>query len=237
MRTAAQLFDVEHITWIREQAADAWRDQLTELPPEGWSRSPLQFRSLLALFPPLSLRSGMLLRAYQYRSGNNGEGIVWGMPADAPFPTPDACPVRDPPQPPLAQQPLAIVQSDSSPRACLMASLLARELQAVGTFGHGNNWNTHRVLGEDPWLSDGLSESVRRGPTTPAQDWVWHSPRPTEWQPSVTRTEGETVVTLHTSSGLGSQQIHRHRDIYAHSMRPTSSTHEIIASGPRGFTW
>lgn len=39
----------------------------------------------------LTLRAGLRFVAYQYRAGGNGNGIVWALPVDAPFPEPDEC--------------------------------------------------------------------------------------------------------------------------------------------------
>ena len=50
---------------------------------------------LVDLFPPLKLRKGYQLRAYLFREGGNGNGVVWAMPEDAPFPEPNECPTLE----------------------------------------------------------------------------------------------------------------------------------------------
>lgn len=50
--------------------------------PEGWSFSPVDPQKTLAVFNNLKLKEGFVLRAYQFREGDNGNGIVWAMPED-----------------------------------------------------------------------------------------------------------------------------------------------------------
>jgi len=63
--------------------------------------------NLLGVFKSLRMKSGFVLRAYQYRSGGNGNGVIWAMPIDAPFLQPSKVPklmngYLEPPKPPEA---------------------------------------------------------------------------------------------------------------------------------------
>ena len=46
---------------------------------------------LLAAFDALQIKSGYVLRAYQYRAEGNANGVVWAMPIDADWPPPTEC--------------------------------------------------------------------------------------------------------------------------------------------------
>jgi hypothetical protein len=41
------------------------------------------------------IKDQFVLRAYQFRSGGNGNGIAWAMPVDADFPEPVDCPSQE----------------------------------------------------------------------------------------------------------------------------------------------
>ena len=113
--------------------------------------------AVLAVFKSLWIKDGYILRAYQFREGGNGNGVVWAMPVDAEFPEPDKCPrVKDaflePPKPPAAlDDVMKAIDGDGSPWSYLCASLLCRELSEFGAMWHGCSWDTHAILGENPF--------------------------------------------------------------------------------------
>ena len=83
----AEMPSVARIKEIREKASELTQPGEDDQPePEGWSKSRHDPNKLLDLFKPLRLKDGFVLRAYLFREGGNGNGVVWAMPADAEFP-------------------------------------------------------------------------------------------------------------------------------------------------------
>lgn len=59
--------------------------------PEGWSKSHVDPMNVLRVFKTLAMKPGRELRAYQFRAGGNGNGVVWAMNAESAFPEPSQC--------------------------------------------------------------------------------------------------------------------------------------------------
>jgi hypothetical protein len=59
--------------------------------PNGWSKSEIDPMRVLNAFSSLHIKKDFVLRAYQYVSNGNGNGVVWAMPKDSLFPEPDEC--------------------------------------------------------------------------------------------------------------------------------------------------
>ncbi len=145
-----------------------------------------------AVFTSLRLKPGYVLQAYQFRAHRNGNGVVWAVPASAPYRQPEDCPHVDgeflePPRPPEAlDDVMDAIDGDGTPWSYLSASILKRGLQEFGAIWHGCSWGTHAILGADPWRkrastkadSDGDSPSNESG-------WTWVEPKPSEWKPAV----------------------------------------------------
>jgi hypothetical protein len=98
-------FPAKRIAQLRRRASKA--AELPEEVPEGWSVSMVDPMAVLAVFKPLRIKEGFVLRAYQFHSGGNGNGFIWAMPVDADFPDPEECPrledaFLEPPNPPAA---------------------------------------------------------------------------------------------------------------------------------------
>jgi hypothetical protein len=211
-------------------------------PAEDWSKSLVDPMQLLAAFPCLKLRNGYILRAYLYTADDNGNGVVWVMPSDTPFPEPAECEripelLGDCPKPPGASADwMAYIEADGSAFSYLCASLLHRELAEFGARWHGCGWSTCHILCRDPWNSPktrGLSSEMDRDRTK----WNLLAPLPNDWQISVTQISDATVVTLHTFSGLGQQVIEQLRDTYRlSSYRPECSS-VVLAEGPGGYVF
>ena len=84
-------FDAAHLRPLRKKASE-----VAPLPAdsdEGWSKSETDMSHMLIAFQPLSVKPGVVLRAFQFREGGNGTGIVWALPTDADFPEPARCPL------------------------------------------------------------------------------------------------------------------------------------------------
>lgn len=147
----AETFTAARVREVRQQAAKA-----TEVPddtPEGWSKSRVNPNKLIAVFKPLALRNGMVLRAYVFREEGNGNGVVWAMTSTAEFPEPKDCPTLDnhllkAPKPADAlDDAMEAIEGDKSPWSYLAASLLRRELSSFAARWHGVRWGRTRRAG------------------------------------------------------------------------------------------
>jgi len=242
-RAKSELFSASGLMALRQMASDLWLPVADEAIPEGWSKSPVDPNDLLSIFSPLRLRKGYVLRAYVFRMGGNGNGVVWAMPGDAPFPAPEDCPVlenhfgRTPKPRGALDDPMEAIEGDGSAWSYMAASLLHRELREFGAAWHGIYWGTHIILDDDPW-KDGVpvgNRSLFESPTGDSEQWKWIVSPPTQWRPQVIIGSYYVTITFHTYSGLGNQAIYRHTDTYrAGNYRPKVEQ-EMIAEGPSGF--
>lgn len=235
-------FPGKKITSLRCRASRA--AQAPEDCPEGWSINTVDPMNVLAVFRPLRIRDGFVLRAYQFREGGNGNGFVWALPVDADFPDPEACPRLEgiflqPPRPPSAlDHVMDAIDGDGSPWSYMCASILARELGEFGAMWHGCDWDTHRILDADPW--DGDQQDRKRDltePMAPAAEWEWLQPRPTDWKPQVVQDGDRVTVSFLTFSGLGREAIYRHKDVYTVGSYNFEADRQEVARGAGGFVF
>lgn len=234
-------FPIARVRALRERAERARR--LPESISEGWNRSRLDPMRLLSAFPALGLNEGYILRAYQYRSGGNGNGIVWAMPRDADFPAAEEFPRLEenflqPPKPPSAiDDVMQVIDGDGSPWSYLEASLFAREVAEFGAMLHGVSWGAYKILGEDPWQGgpDGDLADIRRHPAAGPDEWEWRDDSPADWRPSVTRIANEWLVQFIIYTGLGGQRIALSKDRYGAEGYQFESEVSVVASGPGGY--
>ncbi|MDE2754217.1 MAG: hypothetical protein OXI83_16720, partial [Gemmatimonadota bacterium] len=116
-----------------------------------WFTSRYDPNELVGVFATLRLREGFALHAYEYRSGGNGNGIIWAVPAGAPLLAPDDCPrLKDrflsPPKPPGAVPLMQVIEGDGSHWSYLSASILWREAAEFGARWHGCQWSDKTIL-------------------------------------------------------------------------------------------
>ncbi|MHC4201873.1 MAG: hypothetical protein ACYSU0_17940 [Planctomycetota bacterium] len=236
-----ETFDAERIAGLRERS----REVSTPRPdgPDGWSRSAIDPAELFGLFKPIRLREGMILRAYQYRSCGNGNGLVFAMPVETPFPAPRECASGDledyspEPVPPGATWDIMrLVEGDGTPWSYILASVLERELEEFGAIWHGCSWSTHTILGAEPLSREGGRRSQIE-PMAPADQWEWREPEPEDWRPAVGDEAGATVARFYTYSGVGRQSIFRHVDTFESEGYSFYTEREAIAEGPGGFVF
>lgn len=217
--------------------------------PQGWSKAAPDPMALLAGCPHLRIRPGLVLRAYQYHSGGNGNAIVWAMPADAPFPEPGEC---EPQEQLFASAPrpagaldgfMEAIAADDTEEGYVSASIFERDCAELGAMWHGCGWSTHTILFSDPLCEEKdekLRFRTRRGwpPEMPRTGWEWTAPRPRRWQPRFSRGKHGPTVTFHTRSGLGRDTIYRHVDVYPSDGRLVSRGRVMtLAFGPGGFVF
>lgn len=209
---------------------------------DGWSMSTVDPNRLRECFPPLKLRAGYKLHAYQYRAGLNGNGVVWAVPEGArrlsPRELQAAGHLVSPPHPPEALDDfMAAIDGDGSAWSYLCASLLARELTEVGALWHGCSWTDESVIAAAPWASDGHSNGATEIPDTAETAWRSVAALPETWYPTVYR-EG-TVVTVRflTYSPVGTEAVYDNEDRYTGPGYTLSTRRAVIAEGPGGMVY
>jgi hypothetical protein len=216
--------------------------------PDGWSISQVNPLDLVSEFKPLQVKRGVVLRAYQFQEGGNGNGVVWALPDAADFPAPDRC-VKgrfvptlqmEVPRPPAAfASVMAQITGDGTPWSYLAASILGRELTEFGALWHGSKWSTHRIVDTNPLQA--LDQEPADDPDPmfavrgPLRQWRWGQDRPREWRPSVRMGDDEVVVVFYTFSGWKQQRIFRHTDRFTTGSYDFKSDCTEIAQGPGGF--
>jgi len=252
---SVRAFPIKKVQQLRRRAAKA-----CEVPikgPQGWTKSSVDPMKLLEVFPCLHLKEGMVLRAYQFREGDNydvnGNAVVFAVPEDLPFPEPEECTESlrgflSAPRPPGAlDDVMEAIDGDGSPWSYLSASLLARELQEFGAIWHGCGWTTHCILSRNPLVSPGRG-ARRRSIENPLQpdssdpfenprEWKWLKSRHREWRPTVGKDAGSMVVRFYTYTGLGQYRICRHVDTYKPGSYCFKSEGTDIATGPGGYVF
>lgn len=233
------------IVELRRQAAALSEPVEGQAEPQGWSKSRVDPGRLVEIFRPLRVRKGLVLRSYVFRDEGNGNGVVWAMPEDAEFPSPQDCPALEShmlkaPKPSEAlDDAMEAIEGDGSPWSYMAASLLRRELLEFGALWHGCNWRTHFVLGDDPWKAEPPNDgdSPMERPASKAQQWKWLAPRPTQWGPQV-RVENDRVsVVFYTYSGLHKEAIFRHTDTYRAGKYRPKIEQKRIGEGPSGYAF
>ena len=235
-------FPIERVQKLR-----LWAEQARQVEegPQGWSKSKVNPMKLLVAFSSLCLKKGFVLHAYQFQESGNGNGIVWAMPENLSFPEPEEClKLKDrflaPPKPPGAlDNIMEAIEGDGSPWSYLSASLFAREIAEFGAMWHGCSWSTHMILGNDPLISPQQSDchSPSEGTSGKPDDWQWLEPKPSEWRPEVCEDSNIVTVTFYTSSELGREAIHLHRDTYKPGRYCFESEESVIAEGSRGYVF
>jgi hypothetical protein len=200
--------------------------------------------SILAVFKPLHIKEGLVLRAYQYQDDGDGNGVVWAMSSEADYPDPSNCPWAEGILPKTPKPPSAIdnvmdaIDGDGSPWSYMCASILARELAEFGAKWHGCDWGTHTVLGANPWNRAKKKEESDTGrPMGPVSEWTWMERSPASWSPRVDEGDNAMVATFITYSGLGQEAIYGHTDTYSPGEYRFKTERRQIATGPGGYVF
>jgi hypothetical protein len=229
---------IQAVNDLRERAHKAM--DVRAKHPDGWSKCRIDLRRAVAVFSSLRIKPGYALRAYVFRAGDNGNGVVWAMPADAPWPEPEPSPhpARDlfePPRPDGALKDyMEAIDGDGTPMAYMSASLLARELAEFGALWHGCSWDAHAILGANPVVPGQRDPELREI----SAEWTWNEPAPAEWQPVVDMGGDRVRVTFHTFTGLDQERILRHTDVFSpgrYSFQPEDPV--VVAVGGDGYVF
>jgi hypothetical protein len=219
------------------------RDVPLEKIPEGWSKAAPNPMRLLAKFKHLKIAKGLILHAYQYQSGGNGNGLVFAMPRNAEVPDPCDHNGRDhslfePPLPVAALSDfMKAVEGDGTPESYVSASIFRREASELGAMWHGCEWSTHSILFTDPFEKATSRRKKYEPGLFDEAHWKWKSPQPNIWTPAFQTINGKPVVTFHTYSGLGRDSIVQHTDRFAKRNMSFKTNRKVIALGPGGIVF
>ena len=221
-------FSIRRVNRLRRAAQKARQlasapDRLAETSPFSgrWSASA-GANDLLRVFDTLRLEAGFALRAFTYRAGGNGNGIIWAVPADVPPVAVDDCPRLEdtwlqPPQPPGAVPLMQAIEGDGSPWSYLSASILSREAAEFGAIWHGCVWSDQTILSKPPRPADDLDakdDSRELTGDAPVGNWTWHGAAPHTWRPTYADLESSREVVLHIHNPIGGEEIYRATDTY-----------------------
>jgi len=236
---SVKFFTAEEIKQLRQPVI------LPSKGPRGWSKSQVEPVEVLKAFSALRLKKGFVLRAYQFRQGENGNAVVWAMPEDSPFPSPKECPklkdaFLEPPRPPLALDDLMeAIEGDGSHWSYLSASIFVREINEFGAGWHGCDWSTHEIIDKAP--SDYFNQTQRgseeRIPHSKVDDWTWLKKKPKELRPSVSKKNDKIIVTFYSFSGLSTEAIYRHVDTFQAGKYSFKTKEVMIAKGCGGYVF
>ena len=202
--------------------------------PNGWSKSNLDLKKVLDAFPSLKIKDGFVLRAYQYISGRNGNGVVWAMPKDSPFPEPSEClQIKDSfeyPHPEEAREDIMeVIVGDGSDISYMSASLFAREIAEMGAIWHGCSWTSHTIIDDKSSSDEFTMEEIG--------DWNWSEEKPQEWRPSVLKTPKKIIVNFYTYTGLMPAGIVCHTDTFPSASYCSTSDSKMIAESGGGYIY
>lgn len=158
------------------------------------------------------------MRGYQYRSGGNGSGVVWALPADAGWPSPAECVVEhgeflSAPRPSGALDNfMDAMEGDQTPWSLICASLFAREAAEIGAMWHGVSWAVQTIFGEEPWRV--RPEASMGELAGQREDWTWLAPAPDDWRPAVEQDAERSTVTFFSFDPVGVQTLVRNMDTF-----------------------
>ncbi len=225
-----------------------WRNKVNHLAeidmdgPQGWSESTTSPMMLVDAFPKLHVREGYALRACQFRSGYNGNAIVYALPESILLPDPDTCERREDVflEPPIVPGALddymQAIDGDGSLRSYLEASILARELAEFGAIWHGISWGEHIVFDADPFQMDKKNFFFGYDPEM-IEAWHWEKEKPDDWRPNVSRKGGTITVTFCSFTDVMPMRIVRHVDRYKAGKYAFKHKETVLAYGPGGIVF
>ncbi|AGK61587.1 hypothetical protein Asulf_01611 [Archaeoglobus sulfaticallidus PM70-1] len=207
-------FSAKKLNQLHIEAEDLWRVPAKD----GWQKSPVSPMDILKLFKGIWIKEGYTLRAYIFRQGLNGNGVVWALP-ESEFPDVDECEWLDTlktPKPKNTLPVMEVLEGDCSPESYISSSLFVREMREFGALWHGLSWGLHEIVDEN---------------SIDVDDYEWLVDVE-DLKPKV--IFGETVkVEFFTLVGVVRWRIFRHLDLYSGYRFKTET--EIVAVGGEGF--
>lgn len=204
--------------------------------PEGWSLSVVEPAKALAALPNLSLEAGWRWITFQYMSSGNGNSITFAVPAELMDQTENWLTLlRNAKHHPLMYlnntSPLSeskrhfmdAVIGDCSTDSFAQASLLLREIEAIGARWHGSGWDMCEIL-------------YRHWMQTVHPDWELAEgcQLPANSTPVVFIEQNIAHCRFYEQTDMGGRCISLCEDIFfGNSMRP-ESVRRVIASSQNG---
>lgn len=240
-------FSIARVNRLRRAAERARMLPVAERPggmgrPDGWFVSAWDANRLLRVFDTLRLKAGFALHAYVLGAGDNGNGVIWAVPTDAPVVAVEECPRLDewlaPPRPPAAVPFMQAIEGDGSPWSYLSASILRREAEEFGAEWHGVNWSDHTIISRPPPQADGQDISDEARELTgepPAGDWQWNGEAPRTWKPLYTDRGATREVVLHSYSALVQEAIYQATDTYSAGSLDCKTEITTLCTGGPGY--
>ena len=244
-------FSIRRVNRLRRAAEKARQlaaapDPLAETSPFSgrWSVSD-GANDLIRVFDALRLKAGFALRAFVYREGANGNGIIWAVPADAPPVAADDCPRLEdtwlqPPQPPGGVPLMQAIEGDGSPWSYLSASILRREAAEFGAIWHGCVWSDQTILSKAPRQADGQDGEDRARKLTgdaPVSNWTWCGAVPPLWKPTYADKGTTREVVLYIHNPVGLEEIYRATDTYPAGSYDGETETTVLCRGEGGFVY
>ena len=226
-------YSAKEIEMLRHRASA--QDINPDKYPNGWSKSKLDPMKVLAVFPSLKIKKGYVLRAYQYVSDRNGNGVVWAMPKDTTFPEPNKCPklketfLRCPRPPETLDDIMLAIEGDGAELSYISASIFAREISELGAIWHGCSWTSHVIIDDTTSFDEFTKEEI--------DSWDWIEEKPTDWRPSVQKTQNQVMVRFYTYTGLMPAGIVCHTDTYPLDSYCFTSESTMIAESGGGYVY
>ena len=241
-------FSIARVNRLR-RAAERARTLPNEHPDPGrdpglsgrWFMSGCDPHELVGVFSALRLHDGFALHAYEFRSGGNGNGIIWALPAGAPLLAPDDCPRLEdsflsPPKPPGAVPLMQVIEGDGSPWSYLSASILWREAAEFGARWHGCSWSDQTILSKPPRQADGSREWKLTG-DAPVGDWNWHTAVPRRWEPACIERGTTREVVLYIRNPVGTDRVYRATDAYRAGNCDPDTRDRTVCTGEGGIIY
>ena len=241
-------FSIRRVNRLRRAAERARSDRAedSDLPhvgnaADGWFGSDYRANELLRVFDTLWLEAGFALRAFEFRAGSNGNGIIWAVPADAPLVAASECPRLEdtwlqPPRPPAAIPLMQAIEGDGSPWSYLSASILGREAAEFGAVWHGCVWSDQTILSKPPRQADGddaADEARKLTSDAPVGNWAWHAAAPRTWKPAYADMGETREVVLHIHNPIGGEEIYRATDTYPAGSYDGKTETTVLCTGDR----
>jgi hypothetical protein len=221
-----------------------WRNEVRRLLhdkttyPEGWSLSRVDPAKALAALSCLSIKPGWKWITFQFMSSGDGNSITFAVPEQVTDQTENWLnQLRNSPHHPLVyaysgsllpeaeRYFMDTVIGDGSTDSFAQASLLLREIGAIGGYWHGAGWSTCEIL-QKGWVRDvhpdwELSEGCQL---------------PRNSTPLVFIEENVAHCRFYDQTDMGGRCISLNEDIFfGSSMRPVSVSRMIARSKCGGW--
>ncbi|WP_214825553.1 hypothetical protein [Exiguobacterium algae] len=172
----------------------------------GWRKSYDDPERVIRAFSRLRVKEEFKLEAYQFVEGDNGNGVVWAIPAEQSLPEPEACErlteyFLSPPKPRVALDDfMEAIEGDASPLSYLQAAIAYHELHEFGAMWHGVSWWEFEILTSDNTYEWEFTEGYSM-PDLMDPHFYYNS-------------AGKPVVVFHTLNPIGSASLSRYEHTF-----------------------